>query len=99
MKGNYGKERGRLFRRFCSDRARGNGFKLKEARFRLGLRKKSFTMRIVRHWHRLPRDAVDALSLETFKARLDQGLEQPDLAVDVPVHCSMGSRGVGLDDL
>ena len=31
------------------------------------------------------------------QARL--GPEQPDLAVDVPVHCSMGSRGVGLDDL
>ena len=26
---------------------------------------------MVRHWHRLPREAVDALSLEAFKARLD----------------------------
>ena len=26
------------------------------------------------HWHRLPRDVVDALSLETFKARLDEAL-------------------------
>ena len=28
-------------------------------------------MRVVRHWHRLPRDVVDAPSLETLKARLD----------------------------
>jgi len=47
--------------------------KLEEGTFRLDRRKKSFTVRVVRHWNRLPRD-VDALSLETFKARLDQAL-------------------------
>jgi len=29
---------------------------------------------VMRHWHRSPRDVVDALSPETFKARLDQAL-------------------------
>jgi len=28
----------------------------------------------VRHWKRLPREAVDATSLEMFKARLDEVL-------------------------
>ncbi|KFV48344.1 hypothetical protein N341_02437, partial [Tyto alba] len=51
-----------------------NGFKLKEGRFRLDIRKKFFTVRAVRHWHRLPIEAVAAPSLEGFKARLDGAL-------------------------
>ncbi|KAK4831643.1 LOW QUALITY PROTEIN: hypothetical protein QYF61_018583 [Mycteria americana] len=53
---------------------RGNSFKLKEGRFRLGIRKKFFMMRAVRHWHRLPREAAVAPSLEVFKVRLDRAL-------------------------
>ncbi|KFM10571.1 hypothetical protein AS27_08620, partial [Aptenodytes forsteri] len=51
-----------------------NGFKLKEGRFSLDIRKKFFTLRVMKHWHRLPREVVDAPSLETFKVRLDGAL-------------------------
>ncbi|KFM04582.1 hypothetical protein AS27_06679, partial [Aptenodytes forsteri] len=51
-----------------------NGFQLGEGRFRLDIKKTFFTMSMVRHWNRLPREAVDAPSLEAFKARLDGAL-------------------------
>jgi len=74
LKGAYRKAGDKLFSRACCDRTRSNGFKLKEGRFRLDIRKKLFTMRVVKHWHRLPREAVDAPSQETSKARLDEAL-------------------------
>jgi len=63
-----------LFTRACRDRTRSNGFKLKEGRFRVDTRKKLFSMRVMKYWHRLPREVLDAPSLEVFKARLDGAL-------------------------
>jgi len=61
-------------------------------RVRLGLRKKPFTVRVVRHWHRLARDVVDAPSLEAFKARLDQALGSL-----MELWCPCALQGVGTD--
>ncbi|KFV72585.1 hypothetical protein N307_07971, partial [Dryobates pubescens] len=51
-----------------------NGSKLEEGRFRLDIRKKFFTIRMMKHWNRLPKEVVEAPSLEYFKARLDVAL-------------------------
>ena len=49
----------------------GNGHKLKYRRFCLNIMKHFFTMRVTKQQNRLPREAVDSLSLEIFKSHLD----------------------------
>ena len=71
-----------------------DGFELKEGRFRLDMRKKVFMIRMVRQWHRLPREVVDPHPWRQPRS-IWRGSEHPDGAVGVPVHC----RGVGLDGL
>ena len=74
LKGACRKSGEGLFPRACSDGTRGNGFKLKEGRLRLDIRKKFLTVRVVRHWNRLPREVVVGPSLAVFKTRLDGAL-------------------------
>ena len=74
LKGAYKQEAEWLFTRVDSDRTRGNGFKLRQGTFTLDNWRKFFTQRAVTHWNRLPKEAVDAPSLQAFKARLDVAL-------------------------
>jgi len=74
LKGSYKKDGDNLFSRACCDRTRGNDFKLKASRFTLDMRRKFFTVRVVKCWTRLPREVADVPSLETFKVRLDGAL-------------------------
>lgn len=57
-----------------NDRNRGNRHKVKHRRFPLNNRKHFFTVRMTKHQHKLPREAVNSPSLETFKNYLDMVL-------------------------
>jgi len=74
LQGGCQEDGARLFPVVPSNRARGNGHKLKQRKFQLNMRKNFFTLRVTEHWNRLPREVVKSPSLEIFKMRLDKVL-------------------------
>ena len=74
LKGVYRKYGENLFSKACCDRTRSKGFKLREGKFGLDVKKRFFIMRVGKHWNRLPREVVEASSLEAFKVKLDEAL-------------------------
>ncbi|GAB0188844.1 hypothetical protein GRJ2_001349700 [Grus japonensis] len=91
LKGDYRKGGEGLFIRECSHRTRGNGFKLKEGRFRLDLRKKFFTVRVVTYWDQVAQRSCGYPIPGSVQGRVGWGFGQPGLVEGVPAR----SRGVG----
>ena len=68
LKGGCKEDRARLFPVLPSGRTRGNGHKLKHKGFPLNIRKHFCTVQVMEHWHRLPREAVEAPPWRSSKA-------------------------------
>jgi len=71
LKGAYIKSRVCHFSLVTGVGMRGNGLKLCQGKFRLGIRKHFFTERVVKHWNRILREVVELPSLNVFKNYLD----------------------------
>ncbi|RMC10050.1 hypothetical protein DUI87_12847 [Hirundo rustica rustica] len=74
LKGGYRQMGVDLFLQAATDRMRGHSLRLHQEKYRLAIRKKFFTERVIRCWNSLPGEVVESPSLDVFKKRLDVAL-------------------------
>lgn len=70
LKGGRQEDGPRLVSVVPSGRTRGSSYKLEHRKFQMNMRKHFFTVKVVEHWNRLSREAVELLSLEICKTCL-----------------------------
>ena len=63
-----------MFFKHKEGRTRGHKAALVKEQYRLDMRKYSFSQRVTNEWNKLPKDCVNASSVNMFKNRIDRYL-------------------------
>ena len=93
LKGADKQEEDLCFTWFANKRTNRNGFKLKQGSFRLDVRKKVITQKVLRLRNRLFREVVDTPVPGRIQGRVEWSPGQPDPVGDNP-DCGSGELGV-----